>query len=270
MTPTWVIQDSNLNFEEHKKVAEAIRSLGFPIEAIGIIPFDNDMPPINTDFTSIDGSKLIFYGSTKLVEMAYQRKEYRSGVFFNPSNFRWTNWAKEREGDLLNDKWQCITIGKFMQSQVFREGHDFFMRPVNDLKLFAGTVLNRFEFDDWYELASLNGEKFGIKEEVIVAPPVNIEKEWRFVIVDHEIVDGTQYYKNGHLSLDKVEPEAMVRAKEYASGWTPHDVVVMDMGRLRDGTYGIIEFNCFNASGFYGHDLKKVISAVTEYVENGS
>ena len=260
-TPTWVIQDSNLNFEEHKKVAEAIRRLGYPMEAIGIIPFDNEMPKIEA------GGKMIFYGSTKLVEMAYVRPEYRKSVFFSPAKFRWTNWASKRKGELINEDWMCITIAKFMQSQVFRENHDFFIRPVNDLKLFAGTVLNKFEFDDWYELASLNGETFGINQEVIVAPPLNLEMEWRFVIVNHEIVDGSQYYKNGHLSLDKVGSEAMAKAKEFAQGWTPNDVVVMDMGRLRDGTYGIIEFNCFNASGFYGHDLDKVLKAVTEYVD---
>lgn len=52
--PTWVIQDSNLHFKEHKKIAVAIRELGYPIEAIGIIPFDNDMQVINAEFTSID------------------------------------------------------------------------------------------------------------------------------------------------------------------------------------------------------------------------
>lgn len=259
-TPTWVIQDSNLNFEEHKKVAEAIRRVGVPIEAIGIIPFEDFMPKIEAD------GKMIFYGSTKLVELAYKRPEYRDSVFFSPAKFRWTKWAKEREGELINEDWMCITIAKFMQSQVFRENHDFFIRPVNDLKLFAGTILNKFEFNDWYEQASLNGENFGINQEVIIAPPRNIELEYRFVIVNHEIIDGTRYYKRGHLSIDKVEPEAMAMAKKFAQGWTPHDVVVMDMGKLEDGVYGIIEFNCFNASGFYGHDLDKIIRAVTDYV----
>lgn len=262
MKPTWIIQDTILNFKEHKKIAEAIRRLGYPMEAIGIIPFDNEMPKIENN------GKLIFYGSTKLVEMAYVRPEYRKSVFFSPGKFRWTNWAKEREGELINEAWECIPLCTFMKSMTFLDNNDFFIRPVNDLKLFAGTVLNKFEFDDWYELASLNGEKFGIEQEVIVAPPLNIEEEWRFVIVDHEIIDGTRYYKNGHLSIDKVVPEVLEKAKEFAKGYTPNDVVVMDMGKLRDGTYGIIEFNCFNASGFYGHDLDKIFKAVTDYVEN--
>ena len=258
---TWVIQDSNLNFKEHKKIAEAIRRLDIPMEAIGIIPFDNEMPKIEND------GKLIFYGSTKLVEMAYVRPEYRKSVFFNPAKFRWTNWAQHRKGELINEDWKLMSLKELVWSRDFMKYKDFFIRPVNDLKLFTGTVLNRSEWDDWYEQASLNGENFGIDQEVIVAPPLNIEQEWRFVIVNHEIIDGTRYYKNGHLSIDKVVPEAMEKAKVFAKGYTPDDVVVMDMGQLRDGTYGIIEFNCFNASGFYGHDLDKIFKAVTEYVD---
>jgi hypothetical protein len=39
-------------------------------------------------------------------------------------------------------------------------------------------------------------------------------------------------------------------------------------GKVIDGSLKVIEFNCFNSSGFYAHDIDKVIGAVSEHVRS--
>jgi hypothetical protein len=43
----------------------------------------------------------------------------------------------------------------------------------------------------------------------------------------------------------------------------------MDVCETENG-YKVVEFNCFNASGFYNCDVDAVVKNVTQFVENRS
>ncbi len=48
--------------------------------------------------------------------------------------------------------------------------------------------------------------------------------------------------------------------------YTPHTIFVMDIAETNEG-FKIIECNCFNGTGFYGHDIKAIIQSITNHLK---
>ncbi len=55
--------------------------------------------------------------------------------------------------------------------------------------------------------------------------------------------------------------------QKLADKWLPNPTCVMDVA-LVDDEYKVIEFNCFNSSGFYKNDINKIVMAVTNQLRN--
>jgi len=45
------------------------------------------------------------------------------------------------------------------------------------------------------------------------------------------------------------------------------EVYVMDIALMEEG-YKLIECNCFNGTGFYDHDIEKIIESINEFVRS--
>jgi hypothetical protein len=65
----------------------------------------------------------------------------------------------------------------------------------------------------------------------------------------------------------EVDADVIAEAQRLADKWLPNQTCVMDLA-LTDEGVKVIEFNCFNSSGFYYHDIRAVAEAVTNYVAN--
>ena len=75
----------------------------------------------------------------------------------------------------------------------------------------------------------------------------------------------------------QVNPESLhwKLIEDMAKGWLPHDTCIIDVTIQQDvktdKTIGkVIEFNCFNCSGFYAIDIEPVILAVTRRVSESN
>lgn len=100
----------------------------------------------------------------------------------------------------------------------------------------------------------------------MVASPRTIEAEWRFFVVDGEIVGCSEYRRWGYPSIDGAVPRlAIDLATELASRWSPAGVYCLDLASSGD-RMGIVEANCFNASRFYAVVLDRVLRAVNAFV----
>ena len=86
-------------------------------------------------------------------------------------------------------------------------------------------------------------------------------------MVNGAVADASRYVLHGELNVDPGDvPEEVVafaeaRAREHA----PHPIFVMDVA-LTDEGYRIIECNCFNGTGFYGHNIERIVEAVSGYL----
>src|SRR5690606_14414961 len=102
--------------------------------------------------------------------------------------------------------------------------------------------------------------EFPVDSLVVVAPPKEVDAEWRFVVADKMIVTGSQYREGTQLvALPDVAPEAQRLAEQVvAEGYEPDPVWVLDIGRTSEGEYGLLEIGGFSFSNLYGCDKRKV------------
>lgn len=260
---TWVVQANLLSIERQQDVAWALKDLEIPYVGVNVIPFSDDLEFL---FDAPVGPGIIPYGSTSLIRHA-QRYNW-SGLFFNTTNFRVEAWNNHRD-DMLNSDARIMTVkeASILFTHVLDDRELWFIRPVEDLKAFSGTLTTAEEISRW--MGSIDIGNFQISEDTMVAisQPKTILMEHRWFVVGGKIVDGSMYYHNGQLySRHETDADVIKEAQELADKWLPHETVVMDVGLTNDGPK-IIEFNCLNGSGFYQHDISKIVKAVTQYVD---
>jgi hypothetical protein len=136
-----------------------------------------------------------------------------------------------------------------------------FVRPDSDSKIFDGGV-----YDASGLVTATPETRVAPTTAVIVAPPCTIEAEWRFFVVDREIVGCSEYKRWGRPSLDGAVPHVAIDlAAELASLWSPADVYCLDLAASGD-RIGVVEANCFNASRFYAAVVERVLRAVNAFV----
>lgn len=235
--------------------------VSFPHEFVGVIPFSHEI----TSKTPLIGKDFIPYGSTLFTNLVY--KLGWTGLHFDLSKFNYESSIANRN-DMLNDEYIMTVI----EAHEFMRNSDqtWFIRPSEDLKHFAGQVIEAKECADWFQDAmSLPPDSGSYAMDpgmkVVIARPKNIQAEWRWFIVDGKIIDGSMYRLHNQL-IKKPETDITVihEAQWLAEIWLPDSCVVMDTALVDDKLY-VIEFNCINSSGFYGHDVKKIFGALWEF-----
>lgn len=250
---TWVIQENLLNTEQQLLLAHMVVASGGRVIGVQLLPFSDDLV-FSQELTTKD---VIPYGSTKLMKIA--QKLGWTGLFLN-DNFNTMVWNANRK-DMLNADAFVFSLGSTDQLlRSFSVDNSYFIRPIHDLKDFAGTVASILEIENWR-----NGGVFGSfqpDEDTLVAmsPLQEIRTEHRWFIVKGEVVTGAMYRRYGKLQAS-VEHHLDV-AQSLADVWLPHENCVMDTAYLESGELKVVEFNCLNASGFYGHSVKRLVEAL--------
>lgn len=254
--PIWAVQSNGIQ-QTPVPLTDVIRDQGIDLVECNIIPFSDEIQLQG----ELPHDLVIPYGSTSLVKHA--PKTWK-GLFFDEKQFKSTKWVSRR-GDMLNQDIVLTTMGHALDYMV--NGEHFFIRPNSDLKEFPGEVTTREEFQKWFDL--INGKGYEVDENtsIVIAPAKPILEEYRFFVVDGEVVDGSLYKANGRLKKQhvKIDDPVLSIAKEMARDWLPAACVCMDVARMSDG-YKVIEFNCINATGWYDNDLGAIVKAVTSYV----
>lgn len=263
----FIIQSSNLSFAEQAPTLDALDELGIPYTDVGVIPFSDELVNIEDSYDE----PVVVLGSCKLVALASSSKypQLNEAVFFKEENMRVEKWIEEMGSEMLNYDSKKTTFGELLE-EPFED--DIFIRPTRDLKQFAGTVVNHAEYVEWF---NNNKQRTGnlyteILEhgEVMAAPAKNIAAEWRVFIVNGKVIDGSRYRLDGQMSWDEDFPwDVKMYALTMSKIWQPHLTYVIDIAMLRDETYKVIEYNCFNASGYYKVDRKKILRAVHEFAK---
>ncbi len=251
----WLIQSSNLRYDNTLKLVEEVKEKGLYFSDIPLLPFAEQVPlPLG-----LPEEDFILYGSTRLVELAQYDDQLKKGIFFN-GNFNTQVWLANRS-DMLNTDTRIINLDA-NQDKIndIELSCDTFIRPMYDLKPFNGQILLKENgLRDFYKNTIVDSDKiYGL---AVLSPAVNIEKEWRFFIVDRKIVAWSQYRSNNKLEVTRsIDLHTLKVAREKSLQWLPHEHCVMDLA-LTGGDYKVIEFNCINASGFYDCDVTSIVDA---------
>ncbi len=111
--------------------------------------------------------------------------------------------------------------------------------------------------------------EFPIESMVVVSSPKSIVSEWRFVVVDRNIVTGTQYIeRNEKVSRLADDPKALDFAKSVlTTDYEPDPVWVLDVCKTEDNNYHLLEIGGFSFAGLYASNKDAVVRAVSAVAE---
>ncbi|NBD27201.1 ATP-grasp domain-containing protein [Paenibacillus glycinis] len=227
----WILQHNLINEDLLKQLTESILSNDGIVEEIRIIPFSDEMS-FAGDIQ--DEDIIVLYGSTTLLLNAYKNEKLRRGLFFNPSSFQMDNYNQYWKEHMLNFDSAILSPDELMETTKYDDGN-YFIHPNEDTKLFTGGVMNIKEFKN------------------------DLQKE--------KVVSASRYVMNGELSVDETDiPHDLISfIEERFEEYTPHDIFVMDIALVND-EYKIIECNCFNGTGFYNHNIDKIIKEINNFL----
>ena len=135
----------------------------------------------------------------------------------------------------------------------WKANDEYFVRPLDDTKSFNGGIYNA-------NMLTYEGE-------VVIAPLKHISREYRFFVIDGQIITSSLYKVNGQLEESEIiDPNARAFAQEMIEKFA-HPGFVIDIATV-DNEYKIMELNCLNPAGFYKINLYKLIVAVEDHYEN--
>jgi hypothetical protein len=250
----WYLQDSGITFDGLDSnvipLVGALDALGLPRFGIGYHVETGTM----TGLEQADRTKpSLFYGSTRVAELA-AASGFRSGAYFDAAWFDPQNWLGKRD-DLLNADQRLTTVGELRHAWI---STPVFVKSVLP-KALTGMVLEGPDSRWWFnEYAHLND-----KDAIVISPVKEIAQEWRFFIVDARVVAGSQYKHDGMKRIrEPIAEDVWRRARQMAEACLPSANIVMDIRRLRNGEFNLVEFNCLNSSGFYNADVRNFVLAL--------
>ncbi|MFK7981083.1 MAG: ATP-grasp domain-containing protein [Saprospiraceae bacterium] len=254
----WILQKNLTKPAILKRIKAALNKVDETWEEIEVIPFSKKLPKIKNK-----AAFNIIYGSTTFMLNAFHEENYKRGVFYNPETFNMKNYVDEWRENVLNSDGCLMELGKIntIKSQPLKE---WFIRPNHDGKEFSGRVDTFESLVKWSQkICALNLPDFNAKTMVWIAQPKDIIKEWRLFVVDDKIVSASKYMEQGVLTESEADiPDAMLNfASNRIGEYRLSAIYVMDIAEIADG-YKLIECNCFNGTGFYKHDIEKIIGAV--------
>ncbi len=249
----WVIQQNLFNEREYDQFVRTIDLSGLDWMPVTVIPFSHEVTP------AAPPGRKIAYGSTTLMKVTID-EGWDPGCYFN-DQFTQSAMVAGLGGACLNADMEIVPFG-----DIRRPSGTIFIRPVNDLKVFSGTVMDGDDFAEWQErVVALEGATLTADEPCVIAPVKTIYAEWRFFVVGNAIVTGSQYKLGRHLVKQRVRDGlAWDFAQEMIAKWRPHDVFVVDIADTPDGLK-VIEVNCANSAGFYDCDTSRLVQAIAAF-----
>ncbi len=259
----WILQKNLTKPEILERIKSVLNGKDEIWEEVEVIPFSNEIPKIENK----DSFKII-YGSTTFMLNAFRSEELKEGVFFESTKFQMKNYVDKWKDHVLNSDGKLLKFGELndFKSEPKKK---WFIRPNNDGKEFSGKVESYEALLKWSnEVCKLNIPELNKNTEIWISEPKEIKKEWRLFIVDNQIVSVSRYMNDGQLDESENDiPEEMIKfAKDRISEYRIEDVYVMDIADTKS-EYKLIECNCFNGTGFYKHNVEKIIQSVNNFVK---
>ncbi len=260
----WVLQKNLTQTRVLKQIKAALNGVDELWETVEVIPFSREIPEIQHKNTFT-----IPYGSTTFMLNAFADENLQQGVFYDPNTFNMQNYVDQWKDQVLNSSGSLLLFGEIaaLESQAEEQ---WFIRPNHDSKAFDGRVAHFEQLVKWSErICQLDIPELHAETPVWMAPPRNITKEWRLFIVDNVIVSVSKYMEKGLLneSAKDLPEELFVFAQELINAYRLADVYAMDIAQVQAG-FKLIECNCFNGTGFYQHDIVKIIQSINHWVRN--
>lgn len=274
-TTLFAVQVTGRNDFELERTVKALDEAGCEWIDFGVIPFTDEIT--NLDAFPTD-RQVIPLSGTKIVSM-YRRKKTPLNwqIFYEPRLF---DQCYTRLGGIHNFMFNHNSrIYSYERCRDVTWPNDLFVKPSNDLKTFAGDILPAGQTLDQM-LSKLTHQEFSRGEQILFAPVRKLGAEYRLVVINDRIVDGSEYKRNGRVHHKVIDTntahdlDAFFRSIQYltlsnSSHPAPlaYCVDVVEVTDNPKSKYEIVEFNCFHACGLYEADRTLIFSELKAEIE---
>ena len=144
---------------------------------------------------------------------------------------------------------------------------DIFIKPSRDQKSFGAGILPQGSTVREFLSQQKTLPSYS-DEHVLFSSVKNITCEWRFFVINQEVITGSLYKLGNMVRYSSEIPHDVKEiAKNYAKLYQPRDIFTMDIAETNEG-YKIVEYNCFNASGLYACDTMSLFHYAHEYMQD--
>jgi ATP-grasp domain, R2K clade family 3 len=254
----WVLQQNMRNQARLARIKDILGELQLSWCEVPLVPFTTEIPPLPFDPRS---EPVICYGPSFVPRVA-SHTSWRPGIYFDQAAFQWSTMRRQWGEWMLSADGESMPLAAAIAVLDATEARRF-VRPDADSKQFDGGVY------DANELRVVT-TRVAAQEPVIVARSRQLIAEWRCFVVDGSVVASSEYRRGGRPSLFADAPPMAVEFAEFAAAqWVPAPVTCIDIG-LCGERFGVIEANCFSASGFYAADTVATLAAVTAFAYRAS
>lgn len=241
---------------------EACDRLGVSHDTFGIIPFSHKLCGIE-EFDS--NSVYIPFGCTKLVELGIEGKLPSNWkLFYDKHNFEFSTLLESSvSSNLLNND----ASTHYLHDVIHRRfTHDIFIKPSNDLKFFAGVVVESGScLSDVLSQVQCDSLLYDNKSStVIISKRKHTGTEFRVFVVDGRVVASSYYKVDGKHVQDRIV-SLPCNVKELALKFRPASAYVVDFSIPICNDFSslkIVEYNAIQCSGHYLANTESIIKAL--------
>lgn len=281
MRSKWLLQTQGFSFSLSDEHIESFQRLGFDYDTFGVISKTNTLLNLER-LLSDEPVCYIIRGGTRILDVLAQSedittfsdqltaaqiaqgsehlKRLKAGMFYDVEKFDQAFYSR-LDLPLINRNARFYSVKESLDL-TFKE--HVFVKPSRDLKAFnAGVLEAGVSVGDYIKHQA--HQAFAMDETLVVAPLKTIYSEYRFFIVNQEVITCSTYRLGGKVFISSDVPDDLIKsAQQLCKLYQPHDVFTMDLAQTSEGIE-IIEYNCWNASGAYACDLQKIFYVVNEY-----
>lgn len=224
---------------------------------------DVDQPPEPRRRRPDEGAAVVAYGSKSVLRYAQQR-HWQPGVWTGDA-FDYANVHQALGEHFLNADAVTVPLDAIEAAASQNGWQQFFIRPVDDNKSFAGTVLNAADVAAWRAKLADIGYLADPSAQIVMARPKPLKQEWRLVVVGENVATSSRYRDKSGPALQTGAPdEVAALARTAAQRYRPAPVFVMDIGEVDGGGLAVIELNCFNSADLYACNIDDVVARVSD------
>ena len=196
----------------------------------------------------------IFVGSLRTAKEV-NKYPVEPGAICSLKKYDCLNYYPSWSDYLLNKDWS-ITVPPILKRHC-KEGDTtkkFFFRPNEGDKVFDGGLYTKSE------LVRLEIEESKV---IIQASKKEIRDEYRFLVVDREIVDYTRYLNSPKTGMYQGAKLLLENALRNPRTFIPDRAFTVDMGETNTGI-GVVELNSFSCANLYSMNMDKVVPTIND------
>jgi hypothetical protein len=270
MRLTWLIEAGVYGADADPLIAE-IRRQGMAVERVPHAALGAGRAVTINGVPLKDDDCVLGYGTFPFARQIQLHHRWLPGAWCSEDDLDCATYYAHFGQFLLNEHYvilpgvEAIRLEDWLFTHLGNQSNEddpaVFIRPTGCQKLFVGQRVERDQFRH-----ALGPARFDPRTLVVVAESKPIEREWRLLVVDDEVIAGSQY---AYMGVRSVSPDLPAEVRELAAHmlravrWRPDPAFMLDIcesvGQLR-----LVELNGFSSSWLYASHLPTVVSRISD------